>query len=111
MTFFCAVLRPYPIMYSRVLDACFFFFYVVMNLLRERGFEIVSIVLFFLPYFIDQAKNVLSRILQGEIAETPFIKKKKKTKRKKKNEGNWGFYPFVIIATSIGCSRRHGIAS
>lgn len=84
-----------------------------MNLLRERGFEIVSIVLFFLPYFIDQAKNLLSRILQGEIAETPFIKKKKKDeeKKKKKNEGNWGFYPFVIIATSIGCSRRHGIAS
>ena len=73
-------------MYSSVLDACFFFFYVVMNLLRERGFEIVSIVLFFLPYFIDQAKNLLSRILQGEIAETPFIKKKKKDEEKKKKK-------------------------
>lgn len=59
------------------------FFYVVRNLLRGRGFEIVSIVLF-LKYFVDQAKNQLSRIVQGEIVETPFIKKK--TKRKKRRQ-------------------------
>ena len=75
----------------------FFFFYVVMNLLRERGFEIVSIVLFFLPYFIDKAKKLLSRILQGEIAETPFIKKKKKDEKKKKKTKAIGVFIHLLL--------------